>query len=180
MDLFSWLRRENDAPGRPTEGREKAPRRGPEPANVPPDVPTPVTSERITRWCEDHGYTYFVDRDGDVGGIWRGRVFFFFLLGDDDEVLQVRGYWNREFAIERLPEVLEICNAWHVDKIWPSAYARVRDNGRVHVTAEVTTDVSCGATDDQLELMLQCGLGTGSVFFDHLDGQYPDPAAQAP
>jgi hypothetical protein len=139
-----------------------------------------VTVDRIRAWCADRGYTYFTDNEGDIGGIWRGRLFFFFLLGDDDDVLQVRGQWNRELAIERLPEVLEIANSWHVDKIWPSAYARVRDNGRVNVTTEVTTDVSCGATDAQLALMLQCGLGTGTIFFDHLDEAYPDPAGSPP
>lgn len=164
-------RRRPDARGGASAGR--APRED-------PAVPVPVTVDRIRAFCEARGYTYFTDNEGDVGGIWRGRLFFFFLLGDDAEVLQVRGHWHREFAIERLPEVLEVCNTWHAEKIWPVVYARVRDNGRVTVTAEVTTDVSCGATDAQLELMLQCGLGTGTVFFDHLDQVYPDPAGRAP
>ena len=121
-----------------------------------------------------------MDSEGDLGGLWRGRMFFFFLLGPDREVLQVRGHWNREFAIERLPEALELCNAWHVERIWPTCYARVRDNGRVHVSSEVTADVAHGATDAQLDLLLQCGLGTATVFFDELDRAYPDPAGLAP
>lgn len=183
MDLLSWLRRARGqrarAPREPRDGGTRDAAGGP--GSAPdPAVPARVTVDRIRAFCEAREYTYFTDNDGDVGGIWRGRLFFFFLLGDDEEVLQVRGHWNREFAIERLPEVLELCNAWHSEKIWPVGYARVRDNGRVTVTAEVTTDVSRGATDAQLELLLQCGLGTGTVFFDHLDEAYPDPAGQAP
>jgi hypothetical protein len=35
-------------------------------------------------------------------------------------------------------------------------------------------------TDDQLDQLLQCGLSTGSMFFDSLDEYYPDPARLAP
>ena len=183
MDLFAWLRREEalrdhsrgtqrDPVGRATPGAE--------PSDQAATVPTPVTLDRLRRWCEGRGYTYFIDSEGDLGGLWRGRMFFFFLLGPDREVLQVRGHWNRELAIERLPEALELCNTWHVERIWPTCYARVRDNGRVHVSSEVTADVAHGATDAQLDLLLQCGLGTATVFFDELDNAYPDPAGLAP
>ena len=197
MDLFGWLRHRGGGDERPGTRPSGVPDGGsPRPArpatptsdradgsasgDADPAVPRPVSADRIRDFCERHGYAYFTDSQGDVGGIWRGRLFFFFLLGEGEEVLQIRGHWNREFAIERLGEVLDLCNSWHVEKIWPVTYARVRDNGRVTVTAEVTTDVSCGATDDQLELMLQCGLGTSTVFFDAVDAAYPDPAGRAP
>jgi hypothetical protein len=143
-------------------------------------VPTPLTTQRLTRWFSDHGYTYFVDADGDVGGVWRGRLFYFFLFGERTEILQVRGQWNREFAIERLTEVLDVCNEWNADKIWPKTYVRVRDDGMVHATCEVATDLEHGVTDDQLGQLLHCGLTSASLFFDALDELYPDPAAAAP
>src|SRR3712207_7234969 len=61
-------------------------------------------------------------RSGDLGGLWRGRLFYFFMFGDRSEILQVRGQWNREASIERLEEVLEACNEWNADRIWPKAY----------------------------------------------------------
>ena len=88
----------------------------------------------------------------------------------------MRGQWHREVAIERLEEVLDVCNEWNADRIWPKAYVRVRDNGLVHVVSEVATDLEHGATDAQLSQMLFCGLSTGSMFFDALDERYPDPA----
>nr|WP_141372358.1 YbjN domain-containing protein [Cellulomonas cellasea] len=144
------------------------------------DVPTPVTAARVAEWFARHQFSYFVDNDGDLGGLWRGRLFYFFLFGEHSEILQVRGQWHREVAIERLEEVLDVCNEWNADRIWPKAYARVRDNGMVHVVAEVATDLEHGVTDDQLNQLLFCGLSTGSMFFDSLDELYPDPAGVAP
>ncbi|MBC7291000.1 MAG: YbjN domain-containing protein [Actinotalea sp.] len=145
-----------------------------------PDVPIPLAPTRLTDWFTAHGHTYFVDSDGDVGGLWRGRLFYFFCFGERSEILQVRGQWNREFAIERLTEVLEICNTWNTDRLWPKAYVRVRDDGMVHVTCEVATDLEHGVTDEQLGQLLLCGLSSASAFFDELDELYPDPAAEAP
>jgi hypothetical protein len=144
------------------------------------DVPAPLSIARIVDWFEDNGFSYFIDNDGDLGGLWRGRLFYFFMFGDRSEILQVRGQWNREVSIERLEEVLEACNEWNADRIWPKAYVRVRDNGMVHIIAEVATDLEHGVTDAQLGQLLHCGLSTGSMLFDAIDELYPDPAAAAP
>lgn len=142
--------------------------------------PTAVSPARIAAWMSDNQFSYFVDNDGDLGGLWRGRLFYFFLFGEQSEILQIRGQWHRELAIERLEEVLDLCNEWNAERIWPKAYARVRDNGRVHVVAEVATDLEHGVTDAQLSQILFCGLSTGSMLFDALDERYPDPAGTAP
>ncbi|MCU1432063.1 MAG: hypothetical protein JWP95_1168 [Actinotalea sp.] len=192
MGFFSWVRRVREAPGprpadplggRPLLGLLGGPSRSApdqHPLAAADDVPAPLTRDRLRAWFTRHGYTYFVDDDGDVGGLWRGRLFYFFLFGERQEILQVRGQWNREFAIERLTEVLEICNEWNAEKIWPKAYVRVRDDGMVHATCEVATDLEQGVTDAQLGQLLHCGLSAASIFFDTLDELYPDPAAAAP
>jgi Putative bacterial sensory transduction regulator len=144
------------------------------------DVPSPLTAARIVKWFETNEFSYFLDNDGDVGGLWRGRLYYFFLFGEESEILQIRGQWNREVAIERLEEVLEACNEWNADRIWPKAYVRVRDNGMVHVIAEVATDLERGVTDAQLGQLLNCGLSSGNMLFDAIDELYPDPAAVAP
>lgn len=142
--------------------------------------PTAISPARIASWMADNSFSYFIDNDGDLGGLWRGRLFYFFLFGEQAEILQVRGQWHRELAIERLEEVLDLCNEWNAERIWPKAYVRVRDNGRVHVVSEVATDLEHGATDAQLSQILFCGLSTGSMLFDALDERYPDPAGAAP
>jgi hypothetical protein len=143
-------------------------------------IPSPLHRARVLEWIADAGYSYFLDAEGDVGGMWHGRLFYFLLFGSHTEILQVRGQWNRDITIERLEEILEFCNEWNADRIWPKAYTRVRDNGMVHVFTEVTVDLEHGVNDDQLDQLLQCGLSTGSMFFDALDEFYPDPARSAP
>lgn len=140
----------------------------------------PLARNRITTWLQVNGYAHFVDHEGDVGGLWRGRLFHFLLLGEQEEILQVRGQWNREAAIERLGEVLETCNTWNRERIWPKTYARVRDDGMICVVAEESVDLEPGVTDEQLSQLLHCGLSTGSMFFDTLDERFPDPVASAP
>lgn len=192
MGFFSWVRRVVEAgpdreasQGRPLAGLlgdpdRLAPAQHAELARAARDVPTPLTTERLRAWFTRHGYTYFVDDEGDVGGLWRGRLFYFFLFGEHHEILQVRGQWNREFAIERLTEVLEVCNDWNAEKIWPKAYVRVRDDGMVHLACEVATDLEHGVTDAQLGQLLHCALSASSMLFDAVDELYPDPAAAAP
>ena len=143
-------------------------------------APAPVDRARVVDWLLANGFSYFVDSEGDVGGLWQGRLFYFLLFGEHEEIVQVRGQLNRDVTIERLEEVLELCNEWNADRIWPKAYTRVRDNGLVQVYTEVTVDLEFGANDDQLGDVLQCGLSTASVFFDSLDETYPDPLRSAP
>jgi hypothetical protein len=142
--------------------------------------PSPVTRERVSAWMDACGFTYFVDSDGDLGGLWHGRLFYFLVLGDEGEVLQVRGQWHREASIERLGEILELCNAWNADHIWPKTYARVRDDGAVVVCAEVTVSLEHGASDTQLGQLLHCGLSTGAMFFEQLDQYFVDPLRTTP
>ncbi len=148
-----------------------------EPAGEPP---SPLSRARVEQWLEAAGFSYFVDSDGDVGGLWHGWLFYFLVLGDDSQVLQVRGQWHRDLTIERLEDVLELCNGWNAERIWPKTYVRVRDDGTVVVCAEVTVDVGHGVSDEQLDQLLQCGLSTGSMFFEHLDSTFPDPLRSAP
>jgi hypothetical protein len=191
MGLFR-NRRPRRGPDRPATAHQAGPvppnpgrgglRTVPEPAGPTVDDgrPTPLSPERVVQWFERNDFHYFVDNDGDLGGLWRGRLFYFFLFGDRQEILQVRGQWNREITIERLEEVLDACTEWNAERIWPKAYVRVRDNGMVHVVAEVSTDLEHGATDAQLSQILFCGLSTSSTFFDAIDELYPDPATVAP
>ena len=167
--LAEWMKRMFGNP-RPKLG-------SPRPAH---ERTAPVTRDRIATYLLSRGYRFLLDDDGDLGGLWRGRLFYFFMFGDRSEILQVRGQWNREVSIERLEEVLEACNEWNADRIWPKAYVRVRDNGMVHVISEVATDLEHGVTDTQLAQLLHCGLSTGSMLFDAIDEMYPDPAAAAP
>ncbi len=160
------------------EGAPSGSGRSPEP--VPEDVPGPLSPDRLARSLRALGYHYFVDSEGDVGGLWFGRLYHFFLIGDERRVLQVRGRWHRRIAIDRLPEVLAMCDRWNRELIWPKCYVRVLDDGLVHVMTEISTPYGSGATDAQIRSCIQDGLACSGVVFDALDERYPDPAASAP
>lgn len=145
-----------------------------------PGTAAAVTRERITAWFDSQGYVFFTDAQGELGGLWRSNIFSFLLGGTDDHILQVRGQWHRLVTIDRIEEILEICNAWNTSRIWPKCYVKVRDDGLINVVAEVAVEVVHGADDAQLGAVLLCGISSSSLFFASLDERYPDPATLPP
>jgi hypothetical protein len=156
-----------------------AARNGPGPVDDA-DVPAALSTDRITARMRALGYHYFVDSEGDIGGLWFGRLFHFFLIGDNQQIFQVRGRWNRRLTLERLAEILDLCDRWNRELLWPKCYVRVQDDGYVHVVAEISTPFAAGATDAQLTTCIQNGLAYAGAIFDALDRHYPDPAEAAP
>lgn len=178
-----WTRRRgsgrrDDASDTPAQ-TSSTPESAQAPVAPPSSIPTPVTRERIAAWFTEHGFHYFVDSDNDLGGHWHTRVFFFFLLGEHEEILQIRSQWNREVSIERIDEVLTFCNKWNFERVWPKTYIRVRDNGMIQVCADTVVDLEQGINNEQLSVQLVCGLNSQTLFWNAVDDLYPDPAARA-
>jgi len=145
-----------------------------------PDPPTPVTRERVEALLDEQGLGWFVDHEGDLGLMFQSRLHHVLLLGPGSGALQVRGQWNRLAAIERLDDLLELCQQVNLERVWPSVFVQVRDDGAVAPTAQVSTFLPYGATDEQLATFVLGGLGVINAFFDALDDVYPDPVAEAP
>lgn len=153
-----WLSRvlgAQQAPSRPTQGR-----------------PTRLTQERISAMLSAHDYHYRVDDDGDLTGVWNQNRFWFFLLGDDREVLQVRGRWHRQLPVAARRDASLALNDWNRDRIWPKLYLR-EEQGQLAVYSEVSTDLEHGVTAEQLDQLISCGLGTGVQAFEAMDGLLP-------
>ncbi|WP_281859393.1 YbjN domain-containing protein [Salana multivorans] len=140
--------------------------------------PRAVTHERLVAAMRRHGYHYLVDERGDLCGLWGYRFFSFHLVRG--AILQVRARWTRQGDIERLWELLAICEGWNRRNPYPKCYVRVLDDGRVHVLTETAVPVAAGLTDAQLDHHLQVGLAAGTAVFDDLDRRYPDPVASGP
>lgn len=136
----------------------------------------PLTQERVKAFLESREWRYFVDSDGDLGGNWDGKPFYFFLLGEKQEILQVRGRWNRTLPAHSEGQFALVANEVNRDKIWPKVYCRVEGDA-LAVYTEVSVDLEFGVADDQLGQILDCGLSTGLRFFDQLDERFPDVAA---
>jgi len=145
-------------------------------ARVPADANAPalVTADRIVNWLAENNYSYFIDSDGDIGGLWDNRLFHFLLLGGGS-AFQIRGQWNRFPGMDRLTDILDFINDWNTDRIWPKGFVRVRDDGSVVVCADLTVTTNSGLNSHQLDLQLRCGLATAAALFDALEEAFPDP-----
>lgn len=164
-------------------GRQRAPwlarilAKGASPApapvvHAPVELPTPLTHDRVGAYLTRRGYTYRLDDDGDITGTWDGNRFWFLLLGSHQEILQVRGRWHRPLPESARLAVLQIINDWNRERIWPKAYLRGEPTG-LALYSEVSVDFAPGATRDQLEQMVACGLGTSIQLFTSVSALLP-------
>ncbi len=133
---------------------------------------TPVTRERVAAILEAADWNIGVDGDGDVFGTWDGHLFYFFLLGERDEILQVRGRWAGDAPAGAQAELLPFLDEHHRDRLWPKVYTR-EESESTGVYAEMSTDLEFGVADDQLEQLLKCALFTSLQLFDRLAEAFP-------
>lgn len=140
------------------------------------EVPTPLSRDRIEGYLRSRGYRYLIDDDGDLTGTWDGSRFWFLLLGEHDEILQVRGRWHRSLALEQRRSVALAVNDWNRERIWPKVYVREED-GLLALYSEVSADLEQGVTDIQLAQLLACGLGTGVQMFTAIEAVLPGDEA---
>lgn len=134
--------------------------------------PRPLEDARVEAYLLAQGYHVQRDEDGDLTGTWDGDRFWFLLLGEKQEVLQVRGRWHRTLPQERRASALLAVNDWNRERIWPKAYLRVEDD-ELALYAEVSVDLEHGVTDAQLAQLVACGLGTGVQLFAALEHLVP-------
>ena len=141
--------------------------------------PRPLDSARVEAFLVGQGYHVMRDEDDDLTGTWDGDRFWFLLLGEHQEVLQIRGRWHRTLPEHRRSAALLAVNDWNRERIWPKAYLRHEDD-ETAVYAEVSVDLEHGVTDDQLAQMVGCGLGTGVQLFAALSDLVPDEDGAGP
>lgn len=143
------------------------------------ESPAPLTRGRIAGYLDSRSYRYVVDDDGDLTGTWDGSRFWFLLLGDDEEILQVRGRWHRSLPLDRRSAATLAVNDWNRERIWPKVYVREED-GLLALYSEVSADLERGVTDDQLAQLVACGLGTGVQMFSAFDEILPHDDSPPP
>ncbi|QWW18868.1 YbjN domain-containing protein [Schaalia sp. 19OD2882] len=138
-------------------------------ASRPPASGVPiVTQDRIKAVFDEQKWHYYVDSDGDLGGMWDDDNFHFMLRGEDKEILIISGRWHGSLPMDRLEQVREFITNWHRGKLWPKCYHRIDDEGRIRLYTEVSIDYEHGATDKQIYQHVSCALGTSQQFFKAL------------
>lgn len=133
----------------------------------------PLARGRVAAFLTGRGYRFQLDDDGDLTGTWDGNRFWFLLLGDHHEIVQIRGRWHRTLPLRQRSAVLLAANDWNRERIWPKVYVR-EEEGELSLYSEVSVDLENGATETQLAQLLACGLGTGVQMFTALDALLPD------
>jgi len=150
--------------------------KSPEQAAPEAELPRPLSMSRVGDHLTRRGYHFRVDDDGDITGTWDGHRFWFLLLGDRSEILQIRGRWSTTLPLEARLATLQAVNDWNRERIWPKVYLR-EEGGRLGVYAEVSVDLEHGATDAQLAQTVSCGLGTAVQLFHAIGAQLPPGVA---
>lgn len=142
------------------------------------EKPSPLSTQRVGNDLSRRGYRFRIDDDGDVTGTWDGNRFWFLLLGEHDEILQVRGRWAGALPPTARLAVLQAANDWNRERIWPKVYTREESTG-LALYAEVSVDFEHGATEEQLAQTVSCGLVTASQFFSTVASLAPPSDADA-
>jgi len=137
--------------------------------------PAPLSTERVAQTLSRRGFSFSRDDDGDITGIWDGHRFWLMVTGEQDDVLQVRGVWNRSVPLERRAALRLAVNDWNRDRLWPKVFYRAEEE-EIVVYAEHSIDLEPGVNDPQLDQTIACGLLTGVQFFAELDKAFPEPA----
>lgn len=139
----------------------------------------PLSRDRITAVLDAGSMHYSIDSDGDVGGWWDGHLFYFFLMGQDKEILQVRARWNRTVNPDQYGNVLRLVNQVNTERLFPRLSVMIDDDGDVSVFAMHGVDYEKGVTDEQLDVHFATAIGSTLSAFGFLDEQYPAEAAAA-
>lgn len=134
--------------------------------------PPQLSRQRVEQYLTAHGYSYSIDGDGDITGTWDQHRFWFLLLGDDHEILQVRGRWSRTLRVDQRRAATLAANDLNRERYWPKVYVR-EEEARIAVYSEMSVDLEKGVADDQLGQFISCGLGTGVKAFESLERLLP-------
>lgn len=135
------------------------------PAPPPPEVPTPLSRDRLVALCQQRGWNYFIDNQGDLGGHWVDARYYFLVRGSQDEILVIHGIWNRMLPFESLATVRSAILFWHRDRLWPTLTHHIHDDGTIEVGSDVAIDLEHGATDAQLADHIDRAVSTSGQAF---------------
>lgn len=129
---------------------------------------SPISQERLKQILDREGWRYFVDNEGDLGGIWDPAVFYFMIRGKKKELLFMQSLWRSHPDSSHLEDVRLCIEDWHRDRIWPKCFYRIDDDGDLRVGTEHAIDWEQGATDAQLLQHIKTMLGTSAEFYKAL------------
>ncbi|MDR2620266.1 MAG: YbjN domain-containing protein [Propionibacteriaceae bacterium] len=140
-----------------------------------PGRPEPISKERIRRALDSQDYNYGADEDGDIWGGWDNNTFWFVLLGKAQEILVIRGRWDKRLDPQQRAEVLPVLDDWSRQHIFPKPLTvTFAEDNDLRVFGEVAIDCENGITDEQLLLHIEAGIRTCLDMFAEISKQFPN------
>jgi hypothetical protein len=116
------------------------------------------------------GFPYFVDEDGDVAGNFQGNLIYFFRVGTEREILQIRAHVQHMFSVDEVWPLFQFCNSWNHDQLWPKAYVHLNDDNTASVVGEVVADCLHGISEEQLDQVVIAAVATSCQLADVVAG----------
>jgi hypothetical protein len=133
----------------------------------------PLTVERLEGALRARGWGFI--EDDEHPEVLRTRFddyrFQFLLAGPRRTLLQTRGRWNRSVDAPRKGEMLKLCNEWNMNRLWPKVYVRREGDQSLGLYGEIAADFGSGASDEQVDRALECGVRTVVSFFHELEAR---------
>lgn len=133
------------------------------------DLVYPLSKERLMQLFEDEGFKYYQDNDGDLGGFWDFNTFHFILVGEQQELLHVMSRWRRVLSMKDLDTIRATIKSFNAEKIFPTCFYRISDEGLITVHTQLTYDWEHGVSDSQLKMQLQCAVTTSRQYYEELE-----------
>ncbi|MGW7683668.1 YbjN domain-containing protein [Kribbella sp. NPDC054772] len=105
--------------------------------------------ELIIELLEQMELKHIVDEEGDLAAPWETfRTYFMFRGEEDQQVLSVRTFYDRDYGLDDKPRLLGIVDDWNRTTLWPKVYTHTDDDGTVRVIGEVQMIVTGGVVLD--------------------------------
>ncbi len=120
--------------------------------------------------------TYTVDGE-EIYGRWESGLFQISDLSDDSErvIVHVHGTWERYLLEANYTMAVHFCNEWNSENVWPKSYAQVDEDHRiVGIFGETTVDMSAGVTTNEVDIVVEQGIGNALALFKAAAEAFPD------
>ncbi|WP_166987993.1 YbjN domain-containing protein [Canibacter zhoujuaniae] len=155
------------------------------PAN--PDAPEPlqqqvtvVTLGRLIKLFDSYEWHYELDEEGYIKGLWNNYLHYFHLDEGTSNILQITAFARESVDPARRDELEAFIDDWHRERHWPKLIYEDTEDGDLLLRALFAHDFHAGATDAQLDLLVNCALTTIAYALDAAAEQFSTPDTVLP
>ena len=125
----------------------------------------------IKQLLDEFGLKHGIDEDGDLAVRWEKCTIYFFLQGENDEMVRARSYLNRWFDVDMRTAITVLLDEWNRTRAMPKAFTVLPDEGLVGICGEHVYDFAPSATREQIKFSIGLWIETLLHFAEWIDEQ---------